>query len=93
MRETSISEYVIALLELAEAEGRELKKQTLKVGFSLGLMLVAFGLIFTAFGFLIWGLFIFLTTQMSHQLAAFTLAGIIFLVSFIVLGIAKWKSS
>lgn len=93
MRETSISEYLIALLELVEAEGRELKRQTLKVGFSLGLILLAFGLIFTAFGFLIWGAFIFLNTQMSQQFAAFTLGGIIFLLSFAILGIAKWKSS
>ena len=90
MKPVSLSDYVIALLELLEAEGRELKQQSVKLGYSLGLISLGFILALIAFGFLLWAIYGLLSQNMSPEYAALTMSGIALLLAFILFGASRW---
>ena len=90
MKPVSLSDYVIALLELLEAEGRELKKHTVKLGYSLGLISLGFTLALIAFGFFLWAIYSLLTHTMSPEMAALTMSGVALIFAFILFGVSRW---
>lgn len=68
-------EFVIALLELLEAEGRALKLAVRRVGFGLVFLLTASALILTALGFLLAAGYLALAAALGSALAALIMGG------------------
>lgn len=91
MKEISLSKYIIALLELLEAEGRNFKSQVIKTGISLGLIFLGFSILFIAVLFLMWGVYSFFVTIMNPAWAGVSIFGICFIVAIIIFGVAKWQ--
>jgi len=92
MRGSGLSDYIIAILELFEAEGRALKKETLKVGYSLGFILTGIGVLLISMGYLLWAFNGVLSDAYGKNLGSLITAGIGFVMSFILLLVAKWLS-
>ncbi len=92
MKPATISDYLIALFELVEAEGREFKKQGLNMGFSLGLIVLGFIVLLASFGFLIWSVYGFLSQVFSVGLTFFFMFILTFILAIIIFGISKWIS-
>lgn len=65
-----MTEYLIALVELLEAEGRSLRRWTLEVGFTICLMLFSGLLVVAGLALAGWGLYQFLASAMSPPAAA-----------------------
>ncbi len=87
----SISEYIIAIFELAEAEGRTLKQEMMKLLLSFVLLLVFAFFLITAYLFLMYGLHTYFTSFMSGYAAGFLLSGISLLIALSILVLIKWK--
>lgn len=74
-----MTEYLIGLLELIEAEGRTLRQAVIRTGLSLGLLMVAVGLVLTGLGFLLASGYMTLAIWWGPSWAAFAL-GLVTLV-------------
>jgi len=92
MRGSGLSDYLIAILELLEAEGRSFKKEALKVAYSLGFILVGMGLLLLSFAYFLWAFNAMLLDVYTQSVASFMTAGLGLGISLMVLGLAKWKS-
>lgn len=68
-------EFVIALLELLEAEGRALKQAVRRVSFGLVFLLTALALILTALGFLLAAGYFAIAAALGSALAALIMGG------------------
>ncbi|WP_457750070.1 phage holin family protein [Sulfurimonas sp.] len=91
MKEVSIAQYTIALLELFEAEGRNLKKEVVKTGVLLGFIFLGFSILFVSVIFLLWGIYSFFITIMSPAWAGVSISGICFIIAVMIFGIVKWQ--
>jgi len=91
VKEISISQYIIALLDLFEAEGRNFKTQVLKTGILLGLIFLGFSILFIAVLFLMWGVYSFFITVMNPALAGVSVFGMCAVVAVIIFGVVKWQ--
>lgn len=91
MKEISLSQYIIALLELFEAEGRNLKSHVLKTGVLLGLIFLGFSILFVAVLFLMWGAYSFFTSVMNPAWAGASVFGICTVIAAIIFGVVKWQ--
>ncbi len=67
---TTLSDFVIAFLDLMEAEGRTLKEATMRVGWGMAFVALAAIFILIAGGFLLWGIYQQLLTVVSQPAAA-----------------------
>ena len=74
-------EFVIALLELLEAEGRALKQSVRRVSFGLVFLLTASALILTALGFLLAAGYLALAAALGSALAALIMGGVSLLLA------------
>ncbi|MDD4966956.1 MULTISPECIES: phage holin family protein [unclassified Halothiobacillus] len=74
-------EFVIALLELLEAEGRALKRSVRRVSFGLVFLLTASALILTALGFLLAAGYLALAAALGSTLAALIMGGVSLLLA------------
>lgn len=74
-------EFVIALLELLEAEGRALKRSVRRVSFGLVFLLTASALILTAVGFLLAAGYLALAAALGSTLAALIMGGVSLLLA------------
>lgn len=74
-------EFVIALLELLEAEGRALKLAVRRVSFGLVFLLIASALILTALGFLLAAGYLALSAALGSALAALIMGGVSLLLA------------
>jgi len=74
-------EFVIALLELLEAEGRALKLAVRRVSFGLVFLLTASALILTALGFLLAAGYLALSAALGSALAALIMGGVSLLLA------------
>jgi len=92
MRGSGLSDYIIAILELFEAEGRALKKETVKLGYSLGLVLAGIGALLISVGYLLYAFHGFLADSYGQNLGSLMTAGIGFIMSVLFLVMAKWLS-
>ena len=71
---TTLSDFVIAFLDLMEAEGRTLKKATMRVGWGMAFITLATIFILIAGGFLLWGIYQQLITFTNPATAAMLIA-------------------
>ncbi|MBD3816353.1 MAG: phage holin family protein [Halothiobacillus sp.] len=74
-------EFVIALLELLEAEGRALKRSVRRVSFGLVFLLTASALILTSLGFLLAAGYLALAAALGSTLAALIMGGVSLLLA------------
>ncbi len=74
-------EFVIALLELLEAEGRALKRSVRRISFGLVFLLTASALILTALGFLLAAGYLALAAALGSTLAALIMGGVSLLLA------------
>ena len=92
MRQSGLSDYIIAILELFEAEGRALKKETVRVAYSFGFILGGMGLLLISMGFLLWAIHGMLCEAFSPNMGTLITAGIGFVMSLLLFGMARWLS-
>ena len=83
-----ITEYVIALCDLLEAEARSLRQASFRAAAGLLVLVLAGLLMATGFGFLIAGLDMLLTAAMNPWAGAMITGGIVLLFGLIVTWIA-----
>jgi hypothetical protein len=89
----AIADFVIAFLDLLEAEGRTLKKAVMRVGTSILMLLVALMFLLAAVGFFLVGMYQYLISQFpSSPVAALALAGLSLLMALVITGIAHWRT-
>lgn len=67
---TTLSDFVIAFLDLMEAEGRTLKDATMRVGWGMAFITLAAIFILIAGGFLLWGIYQQLLVLTNPAIAA-----------------------
>lgn len=84
-------EFVIALLELLEAEGRALKQSVRRVSFGLVFLLTASALILTSLGFLLAAGYLALAAALGSALAALIM-GLASLLSAATLGFIAYRA-
>ena len=81
-----MSELVIAIFDLLEAEGRALQRGAIRTGFGLALLTIAGLLALIGFGFLIWALYGWLAGRFTQPEAASLTGG----AALVVTGILLW---
>ncbi len=90
---TTLSDIVIAFLDLMEAEGRTLKEATMRVGWGMAFILLAAIFILIAGSFLLWGIYeqLIIVTNASTAAMLISLAAIILAIisGFIAMKITK----
>ncbi len=87
----SISSYIIAIFELIEAEGRELRSSIVGM-FSSLLFVILFGIfILSSYALFMFGLYEYLILSMSNFASAFILSGVTFFIALLTLGVATWR--
>jgi multisubunit Na+/H+ antiporter MnhG subunit len=84
-----LTEYVIGLLELMEAEGRALRRAVVRTGMGLGLLLVAVGLILTGLGFLMAATYMALAVWLGAPWAAFAVGVAALLLAVLLVWLAQ----
>ncbi len=87
---TTISDLVIAFFDLLEAEGRALRENAMNVGAGLGIVLLAMLVAGVAVGFFLWGIYQLLLGWFSPPVTALLMSLLALLLSFLLLGIARW---
>ena len=87
----SLTEYIIAVFELFEAELAHFKRSFYRMIIAFILLIIAGFLALIAFLFVVWGIFSFYQTLMQTYVASFATAGtLLLLVSAIVVWV-KWR--
>ena len=86
----SISQYLIAVFELVEAEGRELKSQIISLFSSIAFLILFVFFFIASYALFMFGMYEYLTQTLTSYESAFILSGITFVISFITLGMVKW---
>ena len=87
---TTISDLVIAFLDLLEAEGRQLRRSALDLGLSLGVVVLAMVVGGVAVGFFLWGVYQLLLTWFAPPVTAFLMSLLALVLALVLLGIARW---
>ncbi len=88
-----VTDYLIALLELLEAEASNLKAGLLRTGTALGLALVGVGLLAAAAGVLGWSAYAALVPYWGRSGAAAACAGVLALLGGVFLWAARSHGS
>lgn len=84
----SVTEIVLAFMDLMEAEARALRQGTARLVLSLVILAVVGILLVTGFGFLVWSLYLYLRLVAEAPLSAL-LAG---LLTFVLAGVLLWNA-
>jgi uncharacterized membrane protein YcjF (UPF0283 family) len=87
---TTLSDLVIALLDLLEAEGRALRSAVLRVGLGLGLLMVAIGMVLVSLAFLLWSAYQFVALWYGPTVAALVMSMLALLIALLILYLVKW---
>lgn len=87
---TTISDLVIAFFDLVEAEGRVLRRQTVRVGIGLGCVGLALFIALIGVAFLLWGGYQLLLLWLSPATAALVMALAAGLLAAVFLVSARW---
>lgn len=82
---TTISDLVIAFLDLLEAEGRSLRDATLRLGWGLAFVQLAMLIGLVAVGFFLWGIYLYAAAWVSPAAAAL-LTSLLALILALVVG-------
>jgi ABC-type antimicrobial peptide transport system permease subunit len=88
----AIADFIIAFLDLLEAEGRTLRRSVMRVGWSLLLMLIAAFLVLAAAGFFLAGIYQYLSSQFAPPVTALLLSFLSLLLALIIAGIAHRRT-
>lgn len=88
---TTISDLVIAFLDLLEAEGRTLRQQTMRVGWGLAFVLLTLVTASIGLGFLLWGAYQYAVAWLGEPAGALLMA-LVALVLALITGMlaARW---
>ena len=88
---TTLSDFVIAFLDLLEAEGRTLRQQTVRLGWGLGFVLLTVLIALAAVGFLLWGLYQYAAAWVGPAAAALLLAAAALVLALLSAALAvRW---
>ncbi len=87
---TTVSDLVIALFDLLEAEGRLLRQSAMNLGVGLGFVVLALIVGGVAVGFFLWGVYQLLLAWFSPAVTAFLMSLLALVLALIILGIARW---
>ncbi len=87
---SSVTEYIIAVFELFEAEVGAFKKSLTKFFITMMMIISALLLFLVAYVFLAIGMYDFYLTQMSSYLAGFATAASLLILGLLILGFLKW---
>lgn len=88
----ALSDFLIALLELLEAEARSARKGIVELSISLLLVGLAGALLLGAIGFLIWALFLLIDPHLPRAASAVICAVVVLLFAGALLFSAKRKA-
>ncbi len=86
---TTLSDFVIAFLDLMEAEGRTLKTASIRVGWGMAFIILASVLILVASSSFLWGVYLLLITLVSPPAAAMLIALVALMLAAVAGVIAK----
>lgn len=86
---TTLSDFVIAFLDLMEAEGRTLKAASIRVGWGMAFIILASVLILVASSSFLWGVYLLLITLVSPPAAAMLIALVALMLAAVAGIIAK----
>jgi TRAP-type C4-dicarboxylate transport system permease small subunit len=89
---TTILDIVTAFLHVLEGEGRILRRSVMRLGWALACIVIASLLVLAATGFLLLGIYQYLTSQMSPAAAALLVSLLAVVLALIVAGLAKWQT-
>ena len=89
---TTILDIVTAFLHVLEGEGRILRRSVMRLGWALVGIVIASLLVLTAAGFLLLGIYQYLTLQVSPAAAALLVSLLAFVLALIVASLAKWQT-
>lgn len=89
---TTILDIVTALLHLLEGEARILRRSVMRLGWALAFIALASLLVLVAAGFLLLGIYQYLTSQMSPAAAALLVSFLALVLALISVAIAKWRT-
>ena len=81
---TTISDMVIAFLDLLEAEGRSLREATLRLGLGLSFVLLAVLIGLVAVGFFLWGIYQYTAAWLNPAAAALLMSLLALILALIV---------
>ena len=81
---TTISDLVIAFLDLLEAEGRSLRDATLRLGWGLSFVLLAMLIGLVAVMFFLWGLYQYAAAWLNPAAAALLMSLLALVLAFLV---------
>lgn len=87
---TTLSDLVIALLDLLEAEGRSLRSAVLRVGLGLGLLTIAVVMLLVSMAFLLWSAYQFVSLWLGPTLAALAMSLLALVLALLVVYLVKW---
>ena len=88
---SSLTEYIIAVFELFEAEVSSFKKSLINLFISMIMVVLALFLFLVGFIFLAMGVYDFYLTLMSAYLAGFATAASFMTLGLLILGLIKWR--
>ncbi len=89
---TTILDIVTAFLHVLEGEGRILRRSVMRLGWALAGIVIASLLGLAAAGFLLLGIYQYLTSQVSPSAAALLVSLLTFVLALIFAGLAKWQT-
>lgn len=87
----SVTEYIIAVFELFEAEVTSFKKGILNFFIAIAVLIIALFLLFIAFIFVAMGIYEFYATMMQAYQASFATAGSFIAIALLLFGWLKWR--
>lgn len=87
---TTLSDLVISLLDLLEAEGRALRSAVLHVGLGLGLLVIAVGMLMVSMAFLLWSAYQFVSLWLGPGVAALAMSLLALLIALLIMYLVKW---
>jgi len=87
---TTLSDLVIALLDLLEAEGRALRSSALRVGLGLGLLVIAVGMLMVSAAFLLWSAYQVVSLWLGPASAALAMSLLALLIALLIVYLVKW---
>jgi uncharacterized membrane protein YcjF (UPF0283 family) len=90
MSKVTLSEFIISVVELVEAQFEEMRRSLHKSAWSVAYILISS--LLALFGFLLslWGIKLILEQYIGEVGSYFALSALTFLLAFIVAKVAKW---
>ena len=88
----AIADFIIAFLDLLEAEGRTLRRAVMRVGWGLACILIASLLALASAGFFLMGIYLHFAAQFSPPTAALLVSLVTVVLALVIAGIAYGRT-